>query len=177
MIALDADFMFFLLHPNPGSVIEPKTKKPVPHAKEKVEWLISSLEKAREKILIPTPALSEVLTLAMDKASDYLSELTNTYGFELASFDAMAAVEAAVATADAKKRGNKRGGSSGTWAKIKFDRQIVAIAKVRGVTAIYSNDEDIRRWGEKENIKVVSVWDLPDPPPKQTEMFEGGERE
>jgi hypothetical protein len=54
-----------------------------------------------------------------------------------------------------------------TWAKVKFDRQIVAIAKTKGVTAIYSNDSDIHRICKQENIPCFGVWDLPDPPAKQ----------
>ena len=64
-------------------------------------------------------------------------------------------------------RRDKKGGSKGTWAKVKFDRQIIAIAKVREVSVIYSNDDDIRSFARKEGMKVISVWDLPDPPPEQ----------
>lgn len=112
------------------------------------------------------------MALGMDKASDYLAEITSSYGFEIAAFDTVAAVEAAIMTADAKRSGGKKAGSGSTWAKIKFDRQIIAIAKVRGVTTIYSNDEDIRKFGERENMKVIGVWDLPEPPPTQPNMFE-----
>lgn len=176
MALFDADFLGILLHPNPRAPLDPTTKKPIPRLKERLEHLVSTLEKVREKILIPTPALSEVLALAADKSSDYLAELTNNTCFEVAPFDQVAAVEAAVAAYEAKQRGGKKAGSTSTWAKIKFDRQIIAIAKVRGVTTIYSNDEDIRKAAARENIKVVSVWDLPDPPPKQTKMFNEKEK-
>jgi predicted nucleic acid-binding protein len=177
MPAFDADFLMFLLHKNPRVPLDPNTKQPVTKLKERVATLVRTLEKTRDKIVIPTPALSEALAIATDKASDYLAELTNTYGFEMAAFDTVAAVEAAIATADAKKRGGgKKGSSTSTWAKIKFDRQIIAIAKVRGITTIYSNDEDIRKAGEREQIKVIAAWDLPEPPPEQAEMFEQPEK-
>lgn len=41
-----------------------------------------------------------------------------------------------------------------------------------GVQTIYSNDDDIRRFAELENINVMPVWDLPNPPAKQADMFE-----
>lgn len=170
MVGLDASFISLLLHPDPRPPLDPKTKQPVKKAKEKIGYLIRTLEKAREKILLPTPALSEVLALAMDSASEYLAEITATYGFEIAAFDEVAAVEAAIATAAAKKRGGKKGGSDSAWAKVKFDRQIVAICKVRGASSIYSNDSDVFRFAQAENISVLAVWDLPDPPPEQTEM-------
>lgn len=172
MPGFDADFLFLLLHPHSRAPLDPATGQPVVRAKEKIEHLIATLTKTREKILIPTPALSEVLALAMDKASQFLAQFTNSYNFEVAAFDQVAAVEAAIMTSDAKRRGGKKGGSGTTWAKIKFDRQIVAICKARGITTIYSNDEDIHKLARRENMKVVAVWDLPDPPPKQTDMFE-----
>jgi predicted nucleic acid-binding protein len=172
MALFDADFLGLLLHPNPRAPLDPSTGKPVTRFKERVEHLVSTLEKLREKILIPTPALSEFLAIAADRGSDYLAELTSNTCFEVVPFDQVAAVEAAVTAYQAKLRGGKKAGSSATWAKIKFDRQIVAIAKVRGVSEIYSNDEDIRKAGPRENIRVIPVWGLPEPPPEQTDLFE-----
>jgi hypothetical protein len=94
MIGLDADFLTLLLHPNPRVPSDP-SGRPVERAKERVGYFIETLEKAREKIIIPTPAPSEVLALAMEHASDYLTELTTTHAFEVASFDQIAAVERA----------------------------------------------------------------------------------
>lgn len=176
MVLFDADFLGILLHPNPRAPLDPTTQKPIPRLKERLEHLVSTFEKVREKILIPTPALSEVLAIAGDMASEYVAELSSSTCFEIAPFDQVAAVEAAIAAYEAKQRGGKKAGSTSTWAKIKFDRQIVAIAKVRGVNTIYSNDEEIRKAAIREKMNVISVWELPDPPPKQTKMFEEQER-
>src|ERR1700722_12775344 len=108
MVGMDPDFLSLLLHPDPRVPMDPSTGKPVERAKERVRYFIETLGTAREKIVIPTPALSEVLALAMDRASEYLTELTNSYGFEIAAFDQVAAVEAAIATSEAKKRGGKK---------------------------------------------------------------------
>lgn len=61
MALFDADFLGILLHPNPRGPLDPATKKPVARLKEKVEHLIESLEKVREKILIPTPKRASLL--------------------------------------------------------------------------------------------------------------------
>jgi hypothetical protein len=81
-------------------------------------------------------------------------------------FDLRASLELAAMNRDALGGGNKRGNSTSTWAKVKFDRQIMAIAKVHGVTTVYSDDGDVRSIGERAGIKVVSVGDLPLPPQK-----------
>jgi hypothetical protein len=52
----------------------------------------------------------------------------------------------------------------GAWQKVKFDRQIVAIAKVTGCVTIYSNDDDVRRLSEQVAIPTVMLPQLPDPP-------------
>jgi len=57
-------------------------------------------------------------------------------------------------------------------AKVKYDRQIVAIARVTGATAIYSDDEDIERLGKELKISVVKLRDLPVPPKSgQSDIF------
>lgn len=57
-------------------------------------------------------------------------------------------------------RGRKRENAAATWAKIKYDRQIVAIAKVCGATTIYSDDGDIRAIAAREKIAVVRLIDI-----------------
>ena len=51
-----------------------------------------------------------------------------------------------------------------TWAKSKFDRQIVAIAKVRGAATIYSHDAGIRTVARRIGIDVLRLQDLALPP-------------
>ena len=58
-----------------------------------------------------------------------------------------------------------------SWAKVKFDRQIVAIAKVVGATSIYSTDTDVAKHAREAGIPSVSLEDLPNPPmPPQIEL-------
>ena len=93
------------------------------------------------RIVIPTPVLSEFLTFAQP---DYLLQITQSVWFEVVSFDQRAAVEAALALQRAMKSAQgKKLGLASSWQKIKVDRQIVAIGKVAGVTAIYSTDPDV----------------------------------
>lgn len=91
--------------------------------------------------------------------------------FRIEAFDARAAIEVAAMTRDTLNRGRKRGQSTATWAKVKYDRQIVAIAKVCGATTIYSDDRDVRALAKTVKIEVVGLADLPLPPEKaQMEM-------
>jgi hypothetical protein len=65
---------------------------------------------------------------------------------------------------DAIARGKKRGDSAATYVKLKYDRQIIAIARVAGATTIYSDDGDIRALAKETKIKVIGIADLPLPP-------------
>lgn len=172
MVLFDTDFLSLLLHEHTNKIIDPKTKKSVERVKEKIRHLIDTLDKTREKILVPTPVLSEILCLCGDSANEVLAELMDAYGFEPAPFDVVAAVEAAIAISRARIGGGKKAGSKKNWAEVKFDRQIVAIAKSRGVSAIYSNDEDVIKYARHDEIRVISIWDLPEPPPQQADFLE-----
>ena len=57
----------------------------------------------------------------------------------------------------------KRGDSDATWAKVNFDRQIVAVAKVNGASVIYSDDIELIKFAKRIGIEAVSSWDLPEP--------------
>lgn len=83
----------------------------------------------------------------------------------------MAAIELAAMEHEARGKGDKRGGSVAPWTKVKFDRQIVSIAKANGATRIYSDDEDVIKFGTRAGLEVISTWNLPLPAAKQTNMF------
>ena len=54
MVAFDANAILMLLKPD--------APHPVERAHERMELLITTLEERREKIIIPTPCLAEVLS-------------------------------------------------------------------------------------------------------------------
>jgi predicted nucleic acid-binding protein len=140
---------------------------PIEHPKERIEFLVQQLDKAKTKIIIPTPALSEALVRAGAAASQEIIEQLQRFSvFSIEPFDTRAAIEVAAMTRDALSKGKKRGGSAATWAKVKYDRQIVAIAKVSGATTIYSDDKDIKALARTAKINVVGLADLPLPPQK-----------
>ena len=178
MVVIDATTLMLLLRPGTPIPNGPNGL-PIDRPKERIEFLVQQLDKAGTNIVIPTPALSESLVRAGVAGSQELIEKLQKYRvFRIEPFDLRASIEVASMSRDALLSGNKRGKADpkSTWAKIKFDRQIVAIAKVHAVTAIYSDDGDIRTLGEKARIKVVSVADLPLPPQKdQIDWVENAE--
>lgn len=172
MIVFDSGFLLLLLDPRARAPSNPETGGPVAQAKERIDHLIRNLSADREKIVIPTPVLSEVLVHAGPATDRYLDVLNRTAAFRIAPFDQKAAVEAAIAMRDALDRGGHRidaANPDATKTKIKFDRQIVAVAKSEGAHTVYSDDEDVYKYGARSGLKVIRTWEL-DLPPQDPQM-------
>jgi len=146
---------------------------PLTRAQDRNERLVEDLHSSNERVVIPTPALSEFLVLAEDAGQQYLAELANQPHFYIHPFDLMAAIELAAMERSARIKGGKRSPvpQDAPWQKVKFGRQIVAVSKVHRVHTIYSNDGHIRAIAEDQGMKFVPCWELP-LPPSNTPLFE-----
>lgn len=170
MVVMDATTLLLLLYPNASAPLDEITGRPIEKCKERIELLLQNLSQAGIQVMVPTPVLSEVLvTTGADKAR-VLNEIGNTYAFVVQPFDTLAAVEVAMLT-DTDLQANKKLSPDETKAKIKYDRQIIAIAKVHGVKTIYSDDGKLGKKAVANGITVVRTVDLPLPPePPQAEL-------
>lgn len=164
MVLLDSSILLFFLEKETPSPLDPSTGKAIEHAKERIDYLIKTLQEDGNIIVIPTPVLSEILVRAGKAGADYYQILNGSANFRIAPFDTRAAIEVASMANGTGKSGNKKGGLASTYAKIKYDRQIVAIAKTEKVTIIYSDDKNLQTLGESHGIKSYGLADLPLPP-------------
>lgn len=64
-------------------------------------------------------------------------------------------------TKTAKTSGDKRDGIEAPWQKVKYDRQIVAVAKTERAAVIYSTDKHIHEHAKLWGIRVMHLADLP----------------
>ncbi len=167
IVAFDNTFLCVLFGGNPGGRDPARRKRQIQH-------LVKTLSESKAQILIPTPALSELLMLPGVRLNETLERIADESAFHISPFDLKSAVELAqISTVEPGK--GKRKGQAGTWAKVKFDRQIVAIAKANLAEEIYSTDAEVCALAKKNGIKAVSFDNLPDPPPEDRELF--GEEE
>jgi predicted nucleic acid-binding protein len=165
MVVIDSTNLLLMLRPD--TPVPHGPDGPVDRPKERIEYLVQRLSRDKSKIIIPTPVLSEALVKAGPAASQRIVEELQKYAvFSIEPFDTRAALEVAAMSRDAIAGGKKKGSSTAPWQKVKYDRQIVAIAKVHGATEIYSDDADINALGERAKIKVIHLADLPLPPEK-----------
>ena len=167
MVVFDSSVLLLVLDPNAKPPNDPSTGQPLDKAADRIEYLIENLTADKEKIVIPTPVLSEVLVHAGDAMHKYLDILNGQAAFRIAPFDQKAAIEAALAISDAIKRGGLRHDAANpdaTKTKIKFDRQIVAIAKSEGAQAVYSDDADVHSYAKHAGLDAYRTVDLDLPP-------------
>jgi PIN domain len=162
MVAFDNSIFCIAVHP------DAKSRSGVDRGRERVEYLLERLNKEDERIIIPTPAFSEFLVLGKNEGPLYLAKIRDMSIFRLEPFDDRAAIELADIEIAIRAKGDKRGSvPEADWQKVKFDRQIVAIAKAHGARCIYSDDPHIERHGEDCGLKVIPLSELPLPPAVQ----------
>jgi len=161
IVAFDASMLIYFFNENANAPIDSATGQPVTECKVRVDTLIATLQRDRAKIIIPTPALGEVLVNARDAAPQWLQHLRKTKHIRVVAFDERAAVEFA-ATQERRGAAGARS-STGNRAKAKFDDQIIAIAAVEGASKIYSDDLDIKKLAGSR-FEVIGIRELPLPP-------------
>lgn len=152
MIAFDTSFLTMLFLPG--------ARHEIKNAYERINFLISETHATGERILVPTPVLSELLVQSGNAREKIIEEITRSSKFLLAPFDIPCAIELGLMTDAAYTSGDKKSGAQGPYIKVKFDRQIVATAKVHGARILYSDDGDVRAICEREKLKCQSVADI-----------------
>ncbi|MGZ9187644.1 MAG: hypothetical protein ACXW6R_23500 [Candidatus Binatia bacterium] len=165
MVVIDATILMLLFRPEvPARIIDSKGKV-IEHINERVSYLVKTLESSKSRIIIPTPVLSELLVRASAKETQQiLDEINRVAVFCVEPFEIRAAIELAVMTRSALATGDKKSGSDAPWQKVKFDRQIIAIARVAQASAIYTDDENLASTAKMLNIPALGLSDLPLPP-------------
>ena len=164
MAVFDTTMLLYLLDPEARPPKDSRTGQPIVDPKIRVEALVDALHAERQAVLVPTPVLSEVLVHADDAAPSYLELLANTSRFRVAPFDEKAAIELAEMTRRASEGGDLRAGTDATRAQLRFDRQILAIARVQGEDHVYTDDRNMRTFAKKEGFHVTGLPDVPLPP-------------
>jgi predicted nucleic acid-binding protein len=141
--------------------------------RSRLEHLFDQLSGAGGKIIIPTPVLAEFLVKTNDATSGWLAAIERKRAFEVVNFDRKAAFECSLFDKAAIGAGDKKGGRAGdAWQRVKIDRQIVAIAKVRGATRVVSDDGGLCSTARGAGLTALGVADLELPPSAAQQKLE-----
>lgn len=158
IVTVDSSSLALLINPDAKPPLDPSTGQLVTHPKERIEGLVADL--ASGAIVIPTPVLAETLVAAEEAGPDLLQRLQSYGHIRIMPFDERAAVETALMTAEALRSGDKKGASTQPWQKVKFDRQILAVARVAGSDLLYSDDTGLCSFARSVGMAVISTWNL-----------------
>jgi predicted nucleic acid-binding protein len=159
-VVFDASILLLAIDSKAKPPAHPDGPAHAGQAGDRVRYLLERLDALGAIAIIPTPALTELLTRAGAATTEILETLQRTHRVQIAAFDQRSAIECAVLLAQPGGKRNRRQPAA-SWAKVKFDHQIIAIAKVHGATQIYSDDQDLKKLGTRAGMEVLGVWDLP----------------
>ncbi len=177
MVVFDTSILLLALDPSTSPPLDPNTNAPLERANERIEYLIDTLTNDKQTIVIPTPVLTEIMVYAGAAGPKWLQYFNSTAAFRIAPFDQKAAIEAALSIRDSLDRGGLKIDASESGVsrgKVKFDRQIVAIAKSEGAEVIYSDDKHIFKIGRAAGLRIYRTTELDLPPedPQQKMYFD-----
>jgi predicted nucleic acid-binding protein len=161
MVLFDAAILSIAIDPKANVPSDFRTGQLIPQARERVDALIRGLEQDGQAIIIPTPALAEALTTLAEKAIELTDQIERRSCFRIKPFGKKEAIEIAIRTKMAILAGDKREGIADPWQKVKYDRQIIAVAKTENVAAIYSTDRAIHEHAKLWGIPVLHLADVP----------------
>jgi rRNA-processing protein FCF1 len=163
-VVLDSSVLLYLVYPSAPAPIDPVSGVKVEHCEQRIEGLLEELDIRETQIIVPTPVVSELLIRAHDRQSEILAVLTGKKAVVVQSFDMQAAVENA-----ALRRSKKLIKPFGTQTKneVRFDLQIMAIAKVCQADFLYTDDNNLRKRCEQAGIAVRGIGDIPVPDSKR----------
>ena len=163
MVVFDTSTILLSIDPGAKPPVDPATGKPVAGCKERVDHLLKTLQVSKTPILIPTPVLSEYLVGAGPNKGEYIDKFFSSKNFEVAPFNIKAAIELSM-LADPDLDGAKKLDKITTWAKLKYDRQVIAIAKAFGASRVYTDDKVLAACARNNGIAATMTWEIPLPP-------------
>lgn len=158
--AFDNTFLTLMLDRSSFVRPDPNTGIPTKYAHEKLMSLIDRLSKDRETLIIPAPAIAEVMC-RVRPAELVISELNRYSCIEPYPFDQKCAVtlsDMMCGQSGRLKEINERHRIGKQ--RIKVDLQIVAVAVTYGADVLYTDDDGQTAFAELFGLNVMHTWNL-----------------
>jgi hypothetical protein len=165
-VAFDASFLAALT--DQATPIRPGDDGGESETRDRLAYLIERLDEEDADLVIPTPALAEVLSVAGRDATAVLVELDQQARFRVVPFDQRAAIECGLQIQAMLK---KRRGDGDAKQALKYDAMILAITLVEQATALYTDDMKLRDRAKAAGLAAFTFADLPARPlPSQPDL-------
>jgi predicted nucleic acid-binding protein len=138
--------------------------------------LIDDLTARGDKLIIPTPAIAEVMCRVAPPSS-VTAKLGAYKCIEPFAFDQKCALTLGELSQEFGSA-IKEVRLANNWARqrVKVDMQIVAVALTYGADTLYTDDNSQTAFAELCGLKVIHSWELPlNDEHRQPDLFEGGD--
>ncbi|QQN73173.1 hypothetical protein [Croceicoccus sp. YJ47] len=162
IIVVDSSALILLLNPQASPPKDRNNGGPINNCEGRINKFLDCL-KADDTIIVPAPALAEILVIAPDDGPALIAQISSTARFKIRPFGTQAAIETAMLARHALKDGDKRAGVSAPWQKVKFDRQIIGTAVAERADTLYSDDLNLIKHASQAGLNVLTTSDLPEP--------------
>lgn len=158
-VAFDAGFLAALI--DDALPVRAAPSSETDNLRERFAYLLERLDAEDADVLVPTPALAEVLVPEHRSTQKVLDWLDRQARFRLGQFDQRAAIECAVLIRQNLVQQPRRPGGRHA---IKYDAMILAIAIVEQASVIYTDDDALKSVAKSLGKEAFGFWDLPSPP-------------
>lgn len=139
-----------LANPETGAIID--------NAFDRALALVDRIDNLKGTVVLPAPVLSEyLLGVSREKHNAHLGIIMSTRSIQIAPFDELAAIECALLPSNQEL---KNMDANSTMAKLKYDRQIIAIALSIGADEIWTHDKQVFAKAKALGIQARSLADI-----------------
>ena len=173
-VAFDNTFLTLLLDPASQVRPNPVTGATTLYMPARINSLIDDLTGRGEKLIIPAPAIAEVMC-KVAPPSEVIAKLGSYKCIEPYAFDQKCALTLGELSQQFGMA-IKEARALNEWARqrVKVDMQIVAVALTYGAETLYTDDNSQTTFAELCGLKVIHTWELPiNDTHKQADFFEG----
>lgn len=160
MIVVDANFLVLLLDPNA-----------MPHIDQGHARVTEFIRACSKEIIIPSPAISEVIAGRLDRVSEIMGIFRKQRIFHIQPFDEVISIETGHIIRRMFDNTPTESRPQGWRIMMKYDAMIAATAIVRGASEIITGDGDFRPLLDGSSVKITKPGDLP-LPPRQGGLFD-----
>jgi predicted nucleic acid-binding protein len=137
---------------------DPETDEAVDNAFMRAQALVERIEAIKGVVVIPAPVLAEYLMgISRDSYQKHLDIINGVKCIEVSSFDQLAAIECAMLVSNKEM---KQLDPDSKMAKLKYDRQILAISVAAGAKEIWTHDKQIYRRAGSVGILARSLFNI-----------------
>lgn len=159
-VAFDNTFLTLLLDPTSPVRANPSTGTPTLHMPARMQTLIDDLTERDAKLIIPTPAIAEVMC-RLANYDEVLTQLSQYKCIEPYAFDQKCALTLAdLSHKHGKELKDARKLNNWSRQQVKVDLQIVAVALTYGADTLYTDDDGQTKFAEQCGLNVLHTWDL-----------------